>query len=228
MSTPLPSRPSLEHLRNEARDLMKAHTSGDVSCCGTLRGLRRFKDAPDARILKEEVAYQEVQLALATKYGFRDWAALRAAVAAAGADPGERPDAAVTPSAEDGAERAALLERLVARGPASAWTLRELIEFFKAATALARYGGLVALLPVPERLDDPFLKLGMRLAIDGTDGEIVRGILEQRKRTLLADYERRLDLIVAGVNGVVWGENPAVLETRGRAFLPGEGGRAAA
>ncbi len=221
MSTPLPSRPNFEHLRNEARDLLKAYTSGNPACCDVLRGLRRFTGAADATIMKEEVTLQEVQCAVAIKYGCRNWSELRDAGAAAGGAV-EKPAEAAPPSPAVGAERMAALERIVAGGPASAWPLRQVIEFFKAATAMARFGGLIAIEHVSERLDDSFLKLGMRIVTDGTDASIVRNILLERKRTVLADHDRRLDMTMAGINAIATGDSPMIVDARLRAFLPAE------
>ena len=94
----LPIRPDLDHLKNEAKGVLKAHRAGDASCCEVLRHLRRFAEAPDAAILAGEVKLTEAQFALARAYGFRDWAALRAVVPprpAADFVPDARPDARV-------------------------------------------------------------------------------------------------------------------------------------
>ena len=197
---------------------MKAHTSGDPACCTVLRGLRRFTNADDAAILKEEVSLQEIQLAVALRYGQKDWAALRAVLARGAAAAAS--DAAPPPAAGPG--RVARLEAILARGPASGWTLGDLIAFFKAATGVARYAGLVAIQHVPGRLDDPFLQVGMRIVTDGTNVDIVHAILVERKRTLLADHGRRLDVGTAGLLGVATGESPMIVAARCRALLPAE------
>ena len=54
MTKSLPSYPSLKHLRNEARAILKAHKAGDVSCCAILKNLHQFKDKSDDEILKAE------------------------------------------------------------------------------------------------------------------------------------------------------------------------------
>jgi hypothetical protein len=77
MPRSLPTRPSLEHLRKEARHLLTAHRRGDATACEVLRCLRRFAGASDADMLAAEVSLQEMQHALAAHYGFRSWAMLR-------------------------------------------------------------------------------------------------------------------------------------------------------
>lgn len=76
----LPSKPSLEHLRKEAKALLKTHKKGDPSCSSVLRHLHQFESQPDDAILKADVSLQEVQLALSLDYGFRSWAELKAHV----------------------------------------------------------------------------------------------------------------------------------------------------
>ncbi|HUU22855.1 MAG TPA: hypothetical protein VM389_10005, partial [Phycisphaerae bacterium] len=67
MTPSLPTHPSLEHLRKQAKDLLRAQRAGDPSACGVLRRLRRFADQPDERILTAQVALSEVQFALAMR-----------------------------------------------------------------------------------------------------------------------------------------------------------------
>lgn len=77
MPRALPANPNLEHLKNEARSLLKAHRSGDVSVCSALRQLPRCSSQSDKEILSARVSLQEVQFILARTYGFRDWAELK-------------------------------------------------------------------------------------------------------------------------------------------------------
>ena len=77
MSRSLPSHPSLEYLRKQAKDLLRAHKSGDGGVCDTLRLHHRFAGASKAEMLVAKVSLQEVQHALALHYGFKNWADLR-------------------------------------------------------------------------------------------------------------------------------------------------------
>jgi ankyrin repeat protein len=63
MSKQLPSRPNLEHLREQAKDLLKAYRSGD----------------PEATSLfpnDQHVALHDAQFLIAREYGFKSWPAL--------------------------------------------------------------------------------------------------------------------------------------------------------
>jgi 3-keto-disaccharide hydrolase len=77
MTPSLPPKASLEQLKNQAKDALKAHKRGDPACCAVLRHLHQFKDKPDDEILKAKVGLQEVQFALAMDYGFKSWAELK-------------------------------------------------------------------------------------------------------------------------------------------------------
>ena len=66
----LPARPSLDHLRREARDLLRAAQAGDPAAVGRIRAVSAAPTLASA------------QLALAREYGFASWARLKAAVEA--------------------------------------------------------------------------------------------------------------------------------------------------
>lgn len=76
----LPPEPNLDHLRNEAKALHKAHRRRDPEVCAVLRHVRRFRNASDEDILSADVPLTEVQFALAVEYGFRSWPELRSVV----------------------------------------------------------------------------------------------------------------------------------------------------
>lgn len=73
----LPTHPSLEQLKNQAKDLLKAFKKKDDDACAVLKRHSRFRGMADEDILKSEVTLQEVQHALALEYGFRNWTELR-------------------------------------------------------------------------------------------------------------------------------------------------------
>jgi len=77
MTKSLPSTPTLRYLKEEAKDILKAHKSGNASCCETLRHLRQFRGKADEDILKVAVGLQETQFALALEYNFRNWTELK-------------------------------------------------------------------------------------------------------------------------------------------------------
>jgi len=66
----LPARPSLDHLRHEARDLLRAAQAGDPAAVGRIR------------VVSTAPTLAGAQLALAREYGFASWARLKTAVEA--------------------------------------------------------------------------------------------------------------------------------------------------
>ena len=77
MTPSLPSHPSIEYLKKQAKSVHKAHKAGDPSCCEVLRKLKRFAGATDADILAADAPLKEVQFALAMHYDFDSWGALK-------------------------------------------------------------------------------------------------------------------------------------------------------
>jgi hypothetical protein len=82
MTPSLPANPSLRFLKEQAKDVLRAHKAGDSSSCQVLRKLRRFDAAADADILAAEVPLKEIQFALAMHYGFKSWDELKTHVMA--------------------------------------------------------------------------------------------------------------------------------------------------
>ncbi|HEY2296067.1 MAG TPA: ankyrin repeat domain-containing protein [Thermoanaerobaculia bacterium] len=77
----LPSSPSLDHLKHQARDLLKAHAAGDPEASQRLREFHpRFGRSTDAGIRSAKLALSDAQLAIAREYGFPSWARLKAQV----------------------------------------------------------------------------------------------------------------------------------------------------
>ena len=74
ISTP---NPSLEQLRNQAKDLFKAHKKRDPSGCQVLRHLKQFEGKSDDEVFARAVSLVEAQYALAIHYGFTSWQELK-------------------------------------------------------------------------------------------------------------------------------------------------------
>lgn len=68
MSNSLPSRPSLEHLKKQAKDLLAAHENGDHNA------IRRVRAAFP---LPAPFTLVQAQLVIAREYGFESWAKLK-------------------------------------------------------------------------------------------------------------------------------------------------------
>lgn len=80
MTSSLPAKPSLVHLRKQAKGLLKSQRTGDVAKARLLRHLSRFVKAADVEILAADVTLHEAQVAVAMEYGFATWQELRSHV----------------------------------------------------------------------------------------------------------------------------------------------------
>ncbi len=69
----LPTRPSIENRRKQAKPILHDNRAKKTSACAVLRRLRRFASVDDQAILASDLSLQEVQLALAMEYGFPTW-----------------------------------------------------------------------------------------------------------------------------------------------------------
>ena len=72
MTTPFPAAPSLEQLRNRARDLQRAHRAGDAGA--------RARVAAQHADATEPLKLSAAQLVVAREHGFPSWPRLRAYV----------------------------------------------------------------------------------------------------------------------------------------------------
>lgn len=67
-TTPLPRGANLEHLKKQAKRLLRSYRAGDVHAVARVRA--RFPD-------RERVGIDDVQLVLAREHGFPSWSQLR-------------------------------------------------------------------------------------------------------------------------------------------------------
>lgn len=73
----LPARPSLEQLRKQAKDLLKAYLDGDVTVAARIHAvITRL----DENTLADSLTLADAQFVLAHEYGFENWAALMSQV----------------------------------------------------------------------------------------------------------------------------------------------------
>lgn len=74
----LPTRPSLDHLKKQAKDLLDAHRAGTMAAAQRIREFHpRFRRANDAEIAKSTFKLSDAQLTIAREYGFPSWPQLK-------------------------------------------------------------------------------------------------------------------------------------------------------
>src|SRR5256886_11370803 len=75
---PLPSNPNLEHLKYQAKDLLKERTAHTPGAAQRIREFHpRFRRATDAEIFDAHLSLSDAQLTIAREYGFPSWARLK-------------------------------------------------------------------------------------------------------------------------------------------------------
>jgi ankyrin repeat protein len=108
----LPARPSLEHLKKQARQLLRGLLQADPSAADRFQMVQVTHATPAAKLA-------QAQLVIAREYGFESWANLKAQVGALSDDPVEALTAAIK------ANDAPLVRQVLARYPALKSTLDE-------------------------------------------------------------------------------------------------------
>ncbi len=84
---PLPSHANLEHLRKQAKALLRAVQQGEPEAIGRVKPhVRRLHGVGDRDIAEASVTLTEAQLAVARTYGFADWATMKKQIQAQDAD----------------------------------------------------------------------------------------------------------------------------------------------
>jgi ankyrin repeat protein len=77
----LPSHPDLDHLKHQAKDLLKGHAARNLAVAQRIREFHpHFKDANDAEIFSADFKLGSAQLTIAREHGFASWARLKAHV----------------------------------------------------------------------------------------------------------------------------------------------------
>src|SRR5579864_2683703 len=88
----LPARPSLDHLKHQAKDLLSAYDAGAPEAFQRIREFHPgFHEAADSLIRQANFSLSDAQLALAREYGYSSWRRLKAAVDGSAASNVDKP-----------------------------------------------------------------------------------------------------------------------------------------
>ena len=117
---PLPSHPSLDHLKYQAKDLRQAHAAQQLDAAQRFREFHpRFHAATDAEIFAANLTVADAQLTIAREHGFPSWTALKSHIEkSASPDRTKLPPQRIEDHIGDPAFREAV--RLIDAGDASA------------------------------------------------------------------------------------------------------------
>jgi hypothetical protein len=74
----LPPNPNLDHLKYQAKDLLREHAARLLGAAQRLREFHpRFRNATDVEIFAEELKLSDAQMAIARESGYPSWARLK-------------------------------------------------------------------------------------------------------------------------------------------------------
>lgn len=74
----LPEKPSLDHLKHQARDLLKSHAAREIAAAQRLREFHpHYRHATDREIFDARLKLADAQLAIARESGFPSWTRLK-------------------------------------------------------------------------------------------------------------------------------------------------------
>jgi hypothetical protein len=75
---PLPANPNLDHLKHQAKDLLKQHARKELSSAQRLREFHpKFRSATDQEIFARPLSLSDAQLSIARERGFTSWTRLK-------------------------------------------------------------------------------------------------------------------------------------------------------
>src|SRR5215475_7876765 len=78
MLKPLPSRPNLEQLKNQAKDLLKAYQSAHAESFQRIQASHPdYSNADENKIRDAKFSLSDAQLVIAREYGFASWPKLK-------------------------------------------------------------------------------------------------------------------------------------------------------
>src|SRR5688500_13051368 len=81
MKRELPSRPNLDQLKIQARELLKAHKAHDPEAIGRIQESHpRLTSASTSQIRGAKLRLSDAQLVIAHEYGFESWPKLKSHV----------------------------------------------------------------------------------------------------------------------------------------------------
>lgn len=166
MRRELPSKPNLEHLKSQAKDLLDAHRRGDREALTRIRdAVPAFAHKSNTEIASLPFALHDAQSAIAREYGFVSWTELRSKVNAA-SEP-EPSDALIAAAQQNIAAQnlppelqAALREALAQRGTQTGEPTPPRVPVLPLRNAVVFPGALV-----PIDVSRPFTMLAIEAAM---------------------------------------------------------------
>lgn len=88
----------------------------------------------------------------------------------------------------------------------------EINGIFRNLAEVARAEGILALEAFAGRMGDPFMQDAFRLAVDGTEPDLIMDIMKTWLESLEHEYKRKHQKVIEGIMAIQSGDNPRIVE----------------
>lgn len=107
---------------------------------------------------------------------------------------------------------------LIAR-PLDQLTANDMADLWLGIAEQARKEGILSLQPIEQQAVEPFLREALQLAVDGTEPDLLRDMLETRLfRAILPQLETRCWMVIEAVMAIQSGDNPGIIRYKMATF----------
>jgi len=88
----------------------------------------------------------------------------------------------------------------------------EIVEMWEGLAEQARREGILSLEPAGQQIADPLVREALQLAVDGTEPDLIRDVLETRsQRAMLPQQETRGAMVIEALVAIMAGDNPRIV-----------------
>lgn len=107
---------------------------------------------------------------------------------------------------------------LIAR-PLDQLTANDMANLWLGIAEQARKEGILSLQPIEQQAVEPFLREALQLAVDGTEPDLLRDMLETRLvSAILPQLETRCRMVIEAVMAIQSGDNPGIIRHKMATF----------
>jgi flagellar motor component MotA len=99
-----------------------------------------------------------------------------------------------------------------AQKPLDQLSLNDLTALFTQFAEIARREGILALEEMVSDKSDHYVRSGVRLAVDGTEPDLIIDILETWMESLLHEKKRKYQKVIEAIMAIQSGDNPRIVE----------------
>jgi hypothetical protein len=198
----LPPNPSLRHLKNEAKQLLRALEDGSSEAAARIKAhLRRVGEARQSHVQPADVSLQEAQHVIAREYGFATWVEL--------ADTVEPRFGRISELAKEHLEPPVELDMLAR--PLEQLDIDQIRQALHGMARLAQAHGIKALERVCSSVSSRFVAEALKITADGTEPDLILDTLMTRGQTMVRHLDTRMRVTIEGAAATRAGDNPGVV-----------------